>query len=304
MIDLNDLYYFHAVAAHNGFTAAAHITGTPKATLSKRVAQLEAQLGVRLLERTTRHLRLSDVGRTVYEQVETMLASAEAAQAVAAQAQAEPNGIVRVSCPEGLLEELITDLVPEFLRRYPKVRVQVKIINRRADLVEDGVDVALRVRSKFDTDPNLIIRRLGQSRGLLVVSPGLLATVGGSLTLERLTDLPTLSMFDERDEVAWELVGPNGESQTLQHRPRLLCSSFVVLRTSAIAGMGVTILPEYVAGPAIAAGQLTHVLPQWYTPHGIIHAVFSSRKGLIPAVRVLLDYLAAEVPKKVSLAGN
>ena len=304
MIDLNDLYYFHAVAAHNGFTAAARITGTPKATLSKRVAQLEAQLGVRLLERTTRHLRLTDVGRTVYEQVETMLASAEAAQAVAAHAQAEPNGIVRVSCPEGLLEELITDLVPEFLRRYPKVRVQVKIINRRADLVEDGVDVALRVRSKFDTDPNLIIRKLGQSRGLLVVSPGLLETVEGSLTLERLTELPTLSMFDERDEVAWELIGPDGQSQVLQHRPRLLCSSFVVLRTSAVAGMGLTILPEYVAGPAIAAGQLTHVLPQWYTPHGIIHAVFSSRKGLIPAVRVLLDYLAAEVPKKVSVAGN
>ncbi|MDF2799680.1 MAG: hypothetical protein K0R85_2424 [Devosia sp.] len=304
MLDLNDLYYFHAVAAHGGFTAASRVTGTPKATLSKRVAQLEAQLGVRLLERTTRHLRLTEVGRAVFDQAETMLEGAEGAQAVAAQAQTEPNGIVRLSCPQGLLDELINDLLPGFLTRYPRVRVQVKIIDRTADLVEDGVDVALRARSSLDADPNLIVRRLGQVRGILVASPSFLEAVRHPITIDTLPQMPMLSGMHIHEEVNWDLTGPDGEIRKIRNRPRLICSSFVVLRTSAIAGLGVTVLPEYAAAPAFARGELVHLLPGWYTPHGIIHAVFSSRKGLVPAVRVLLDYLAGAVPDRLATCGQ
>ena len=300
MLDLNDLFYFHAVAAHQGFTAASRATGIPKATLSKRVAQLETRLEVRLLERTTRHLRLTEVGRAVYEQAETMLAGADGAERVAAQAQAEPNGVVRVACPQGLVEELLDGLLPEFLRRYPKVRVQVKLLNRRADLVDDGVDVALRVRFKLDDDPNLIVRKLTQSRGLLVASPDFVRAMPHPITLERLAELPMLSQFEEHEEVTWEITGPGGERRQIRHRPRLMCSSFVVLRTNAIAGIGVTILPEYTAAPAFASGELVHILPEWHASHGVVQAVFSSRKGLVPAVRVLLDYLAAEVPQRLT----
>ncbi len=300
MLDLNDLYFFHSVATHGGFTAAGRATGTPKATLSKRVAQLEAQLGVRLLERTTRHLRLTEVGRAVFEQAETMLAGAEGAQAVAAQAQTEPNGIVRLSCPQALLDELINDLLPEFLARYSRVRVQVKVIDRAADLVEDGVDVAIRARSSLDSDPNLIVRRLGQARGVLVASPALVEAVRHPITIDTLPQLPTLSSLNVHEEVDWLLTGPDGETRQIRSRPRLMCSSFVVLRTSAIAGLGVTVLPEYAAAPAFARGELVHLLPGWYTPDGIVHAVFSSRKGLVPAVRVLLDYLAGAVPERLA----
>lgn len=300
MQDLNDLYFFHAVATHQGFSAATRATGVPKATLSKRVAQLEDRLGVRLLERTTRRLRLTDVGRAFYEECEAMLAGAEAAEAVAARAQVEPNGMVRVSCPQGMLQDLVIDILPGFLRRHPKVRVQLKILNRAADLVEDRVDVALRIRRSLDTDPNLIVRAMGRTRLVLVASPALLEEVGSEVTLERLTELPTLSMNDERDEVTWELVGPEGGTRNLLHRPRLMCTSFDVLRTTALAGVGVALLPEHVGRDAIASGGLVHLLPEWHTPYGIIHAVFSSRKGLVPAVRALIDHLAAEVPRFAS----
>jgi DNA-binding transcriptional LysR family regulator len=298
MQDLNDFYFLHAVATHQGFSAAARATGVPKATLSKRVAQLESRLGVRLFERTTRSLRLTDVGQAVYEQVEAMMAGAEAAEAVAAQAQAEPTGMVRVSCPQGLIQDLVIDILPGFLRQHPKVRVQLKVLNRPADLVEDRVDVALRARASLDTDPNLIVRVLGQSRLVLVASPALLEQAGGDLTIERLSGLPTLAMNDERDEFTWNLMGPAGEIRTIQHRPRLMCSSFDVLLATALEGVGVALLPAHVGQAAISSDRLVHLLPDWHTPYGTTHAVFSSRKGLVPSVRTLIDHLAAEVPRR------
>lgn len=190
MQDLNDLAFFHAVATHQGFSAAARATGLPKATLSKRVALLEERLGVRLLERTTRRLRLTDVGQSVYEQVEAMLAGAEAAEAVAARAQAEPNGMVRVSCPQVMLQDLVIGILTGFLRRHPKVRVQLKILNRPADLVEDRVDVALRIRRSLDTDPNLIVRAMSRTRLVLVASPALLGRLAGRSPLSACLSCP------------------------------------------------------------------------------------------------------------------
>lgn len=302
MLDLNDLYLFHTVALHKGFSAAERASGIPKATLSKRVIQLEEQLGVRLLERTTRSLRLTQVGIDVYEQVEAMLVSAEAAADAAAQAQIEPNGVVRVACPQGLIQDLLIDLLPIFLLRYPKVKVQIKVINRRADLVEDGVDMALRARARLDSDPNLIMRKFGDTRSVLVGSPGLLAQLPAPLTIDNLYNVPTLTQHDERGEVVWDLVGPDGQQRSITHRPRLMCTSFDVLRASAIAGTGITLLPDFVAAPALDGGELAHILPEWQSHPSTLHAVFSSRRGLVPAVRVWLDFLAGEIPKKISAA--
>jgi DNA-binding transcriptional LysR family regulator len=299
VLDLNDLYFFHAVAVHKGFSAAARETGIPKATLSKRVAVLEDRLQIRLLERTTRSLRLTEVGTAVFDQVDAMLASADAASAAAAQAQAEPNGVVRVACPQGLIQDLLIDLLPIFLERFPKVKVQIKVINRRADLIEDGVDVALRARTRLDADPNLIMRKLGQTNSLLVASPALLTSCAEPLTIDSLAQFPTLTQYEERSEVTWELIGPTGETRAIAHQPRLMCTGFDVLRASAVAGAGITLLPDFVAASALETGKLVHVLPDWHAPIGTVHAVFSSRRGLVPAVRVWLDFLASEFPKKV-----
>ena len=300
-MNLNDLYFFHCVALHKGFSAASRATGIPKATLSKRVAYLEHRLGVRLLERSTRGLRPTETGEAVYKQVESLIAGAEAVEGVVASARGEPGGLVRASCPQGLLQDLLIDLLPAFLHRFPKVRVQLKVINRRVDLVEDGVDVALRASVGLDADPNLVMRQLGQTRSHLVASPGLLDKLKADITVERLSVLPTLSLYEERGEAVWQLLGPRGDVRDIRHTPRLMCSSFDVLRTSAVAGLGVALLPDFVIGRAVADGHLVHVVPDWYAPNGIIQAIFSSRHGMLPATRAWIDFLAQEVPRRLSV---
>ena len=297
MHDLNELYFFHAVVAYQGYSAAARHTGVPKSTLSKRIARLEDRLQVRLLERSTRRVRTTDVGREFFEHCEAMLAAAEAAEAAAAQAHAEPHGLVRVSCPQGLIQDLMADLLPRFLKRYPQVRVQWKVINRRADFIEDHVDIALRARIKVDADNSLIVRPLGRSRLVLAMSPDLLSRCVGPLTVGQLAELPTLSMAEDSDDDNWELDGPDETTFVLNHRPRVFCSNFDLLREAAIEGLGVALLPEHICRPCIESGKLVHVLPDWHTQYAIIHAVFTNRKGLLPAVRALIDYLAAEVPR-------
>ncbi|WP_395401057.1 LysR substrate-binding domain-containing protein [Pseudoduganella sp. UC29_106] len=279
MHDLNDLYFFHTVVSCNGFAAGARHIGVPKSTLSKRVAQLENRLQVRLLERTTRSMRTTDIGRAFYEHCQAMLAGAEAAEAVAAQSRAEPQGLVRMSCPPGLVQYMMVTLLPGFLARYPKVRIQLKLFHRPADLIEDRVDIALRSRMRLETDPSLIVRQFGRSRPVLVMSPGLLAAGEAPLTVERLTDFPTLSTGEDVEGDCWELEGTDGQVHLVRHHPRLFCSNLDVARASAIAGLGVALLPKRFCWPDFKSGELLHVLPDWSSREFIIHAVFMSRRG-------------------------
>ena len=297
MRDLNDFYLFHAVVMHHGFSAAERATGVPKGSLSKAVARLEDRLGVRLLERTTRKLRATDVGRAFYEQVEVMLGGADAAEAAAAEAHAEPCGLVRVACPQGLIQNLFTEILPQFMLAYPRVRAQLKVINRRADFVDDAIDVALRARSGRDEDSGLIVRALGATRLVLATSPQLRDECGPITSVDQLREFPTLSMSEMVEEDRWQLVGPNGTKQTVSHKPRLFCSSTDMLKSAAMQGLGVALLPEHVARPHLMSESLVQVLPDWCSPVGVIQAVFPTRKGLLPAIRVLIDSLAKEVPR-------
>ncbi|MFX4086902.1 LysR family transcriptional regulator [Sphingobium yanoikuyae] len=299
MRDLNDYYLFHAVVTHRGFSAAQRATGITKGTLSKAVARLEDRLGVRLLERTTRKLGTTEVGRAFYEQVEIMLTGADGAEAAAAQAHAEPCGLVRVACPQGLIQNLFGEILPRFMLAYPKVRLQLKVINRRADFVDDAIDVALRARSGRDDDSSLIVRPLGATRLVLAMSPRLRNEVAEIVRPDDLTQYPTLSMSESAEEDQWELVGPDGEMQIVAHQPRLLCRNTDMLSAAATDGLGVALLPEHVALPYLASGSLVRVLPEWCSPVGTVQAAFPTKKGMLPAVRALIDYLASEVPKVV-----
>ena len=157
MRDLNDLGFFAAVVANGGFSAASRALGVPKSRLSRRVAALEAQLGVRLVERSTRRFSVTEVGQDVYRHARAALAEAEAIEDVATRLKAEPQGLVRVSCPQGA-DRILAGVLPAFLQQHPKLRVQVIVSNRRIDLIEEGVDVAIRVREKLDTDADLQVQ--------------------------------------------------------------------------------------------------------------------------------------------------
>ena len=299
MQDLNDLRFFAAVAGHGGFSAAARALGLPKSRLSKRIAAMEARMGVRLLERSTRATRPTALGAELLHHCETVLAGAEAAEAAVARARAAPAGLLRVACPPGLAPNIMAAILPGFLRAHPLVRVELVLSNRPVDLVEDRFDVALRVRSRLDDDPALVMRRLGESRLLLVGAPSLLGAAGldAAAALAALRPLPTLSMAEGQGPETWRLHGPDGAVAELRHEPRLRCADFALLRDAAIAGTGMALLPDYACRAPLADGRLVHLLPDWAVPRGTVHLVFTGRRGLLPSVRAFVDHVAREFPR-------
>ena len=290
MRDLNDYALFAEVVSQGGFAAAGRALRAPKSTISRRIGALEARLGVRLIERSTRRFRVTEVGQAFYERCRTLVLDAEQAEAVVAEAKAEPNGLVRFSCPTGLVASLSSTL-PEFLSRHPKVRLQVLALDRPVDLIAERIDVALRVRTELVTDAALTMRTLGASHRILVAAPRLVAACAEK-DLAALQDLPTLSSTDDLGESEWELLGPDGEARRIRHQPRMTCGDFHALLEATVGGMGVALLPDHICRSDLASGRLVRVFPEWRTQAGIVHLVFTTRRGLPPAVRAFIDHVA------------
>lgn len=291
--DLNDFAYFAAVVLHGGFAPAGRALREPKSKLSRRVAGLEARLGVRLIERSSRRFRVTDVGQSVYERCRAMLAEAERAETMVAEAQSEPHGLIRMSCPTGLVEP-IAGIVTRFLDRYPKVRLQLVAIDRPVDLIEERIDVALRVRTSLDGDASLTMRSLGNSMRILVASPQIASRIAN---VEGLASFPTLATSDDQGDVDWYLETEDGRTHVLRHTPRMGCADFTAVRAAAIAGLGVALLPDHTCRESLQAGALVRLLPAWHGVRGLVHLVFTTRKGLPPAVRKFIDALASGFPR-------
>jgi DNA-binding transcriptional LysR family regulator len=302
MQDLNDLYYFAMVVDHGGFAAAERALGIPKSRLSRRITQLEADMGVRLLQRSTRRFAVTDVGNSVYRHAQTMLAEAQAAREVVDRLSAEPRGVIRLSVPVSLAQQQMPMLIPEFLARYPQVRLQLHVSNRRVDLINEGFDVALRVRSKLDDDGSLVMRSFGQIQELLVASPRYLDRMGRPTDPDQLADHVTLSGNEDDARQRWELHGPDDEVRRVELNPRVSGFDFPMLRSLAEQGVGITLLPETLCAEQVRTGSLEVVLPAWRLPQGICHVLFASRRGLLPAVRVLIDFLAEKMPALLEAA--
>ncbi|WP_028917680.1 LysR substrate-binding domain-containing protein [Pseudoxanthomonas sp. J35] len=300
MQDLNDLYYFAMVVEHGGFAAAERALGIPKSRLSRRISQLETDMGVRLLQRSTRRFAVTDVGMSVYRHAQTMLTEAQAAREVVDRLSAEPRGVVRVSVPVSIAQQQLPKLLPKFLDQYPKVRLQLHVSNRRVDLINEGFDVALRVRTRLDDDGSLVMRSFGQIQELMVASPKYLDRAGRPKDPTDLAAHLTLSMHEDEAHQRWELHGPNGEVRRVDNlQPRVACFDFPLLLAMVKDGYGITMLPETVCAEAVRNGELEVVLPEWSLPQGICHAVFASRRGLLPAVRVFIDFLAEHLPQQI-----
>lgn len=296
MQDLNDMLYFAEVVERGGFAAAGRALGIPKSRLSRRVSDLEAQLGVRLLQRTTRKLSLTEVGESYLRHCQALREAAQAAADTVAQVQTEPRGTVRVSCPVTLAQTIVGELLPEFLARHPEVRVEMQVTNRAVNLVEEGIDVALRVRANLDDSGSMVVKRLDDASQVLVASPDLLARQGTPATLQDLSRLDSLAMSAADGRTSLRLIGPDGRGEVVQLAPRYVADDLLTLKFAALAGTGVCWLPDYLCQGELHDGRLVHVLPQWSTPRGVVHAVFPSRRGLAPAVRRLLDFLGETVP--------
>lgn len=292
MQDLNDLYYFAKVVEHGGFMAAARVLGVPKSRLSRRIAELETRLGTRLLHRTTRRLALTAIGTTVYQHCVAMVAEAGAAENVVERAHAEPRGPIKVSCPELIAKILLGPILPRFLSSYPKVRLHLEATNRRVDLIEEGVDIALRVRSVLEESATLVARPLSKTELVLVASPALLEHYGVPGTPATLPSWPCLTMTRPDGRGEWILNDPQGkELRLIIDEPRLFTDDLQVLCDNTLAGIGIAALPRFLIDTALQDGRLIRLFPDYSIPYGILHAVFPTRRGLSPAVRVFIDFL-------------
>ncbi|QWA31172.1 LysR substrate-binding domain-containing protein [Pseudomonas sp. RC3H12] len=289
MQDLNDLFYFARVVEAGGFAAAGRQLGIPKSRLSRRIAELEERLGTRLLQRTTRQLKLTAVGERYLSHCQAMLLEAEMADEVVASMSSEPRGRLRVSCPVALAHTFLPDIISRFLAQYPLVQLDMVLLNRRVDLISEGIDVALRVRDLGDEDPALVTRRLRQAQMQLVAAPGFADHIRAPA---QLATLPVLGAAEADRLVHFRLHGPNGQQEEIALEPRLAIDDFVVRNAAVRAGLGFTALPSMFCEEELARGELVRLLPDWSLPGGNLQAVYPHRRGLLPAVRAWIDHLA------------
>jgi DNA-binding transcriptional LysR family regulator len=293
--DLNNLYFFAKVVDFGSYTAAAKALGLQTSKLSRRIAALEGELGVRLINRTTRRLSLTEAGKTFHRHCVALLDEAQAAKDAMGQLLASPQGVVRISCPTGLLQSGVADILARFLAEHPRVQIVLDATNRRVDVVDEGIDIAIRVRKPPLEDSALAMRAFGPDEVILVASPKLITAHGKPQTLEDIARMPTLSMERADLRSTWRFLGNNGDVAELAHSPRLCTDDLFTLRRAALQGIGAALVPHLLVANDLENGALVRLLPSLKVHIGIMHAVFPSRRGMVPAVRGLLDLLSETV---------
>ncbi|WP_349735389.1 LysR substrate-binding domain-containing protein [Pseudomonas jessenii] len=292
--DLNTLYYFTQVVEHHGFAAAGRALDMPKSKLSRRIAELEERLGVRLLHRTSRHCSLTEIGQAYYQRCLAMRVEAESAAELIERNRSEPQGLVRVSCPTALLNSWVGPMLTRYMLKYPLVELFIESTNRRVDLIHEGFDIALRVRFPPLENTDMVMKVLGNSTQSVVGNPAFLSRLSTPASPTDLSGLPSLHWGAAQREYQWELFGADGSTAMIRHAPRMVTDDLLALRHAAVAGIGIVHLPSVVVRDEIAAGQLVELVPGWAPKSGVIHAIFPSRRGLLPSVRTLIDFLGEE----------
>lgn len=292
MQDLNDLYFYVQAVDHGGFAPAGRAVGIPKSRVSRRVAALEKRLGVRLIQRTTRQFNVTELGERYYKHCKAMLVEAAAAQEAVEAVHAEPCGVLRLTCPTTLLNVHVGRMLADFMVRYPALTVHLEATNRRVDVVGEGIDVAIRVRPRPFEDSDLVLRVLSDRGQCLVASPALIDQHGLPESPSDLAHLPSLARGTPEQSFEWVLFGPDEDEVVEAYQPRLITTDMLALQHAAQAGVGIVQLPLLMVQDDLRDGTLVRLLPDWKPRREVIHAVFPSRRGLLPSVRLLIDHLA------------
>ena len=287
MRNLNDVLVFTKVVEARSFTAAAKALGLPNSTVSRRVSRLEAELGMRLLQRTTRKLSLTEAGQLYYERSVRVFSELEDAERQLAQARSTPRGRVKVIAP--IEHSISMTLVLEFLQLYPEVRVDMEFANRDLNIIQEGYDAAIHVGPL--TNMSVIAHKLMDSPTLVVASPDYIAQHGAPTAISSLVDHDCLIFGPSSSKAAWTLKGTNGESVRVPVRGRLAVNHLQAVRSAALAGLGIALLPKLVCRQDIAEGALQIVLEGCAPPPVPIHITYPSGRFLAPAVRVFVDHL-------------
>jgi DNA-binding transcriptional LysR family regulator len=298
VLDLNDFFYFVQVVDRGGFTAAGRMLRIPKSTLSHRVQRLETELGVRLLNRTSRRFAMTDAGEEFYRHAVVMLRDAELAESAIRHRLTEPTGTVRCMAAMATMQFAMRDIVADFLVRYPKVNVVAHATDRNVDIVGENFDVAIRAHSEPLADSTLVQRALTPAPWLLFAGSAYLDANEAPQTPEDLRNSPSLFMVRTGVPPVWRLRRSSNakDEVVIPLMPRLLCDDMIALKQAAITGLGVVALPGYVCREDVRLGALRRVLPAWFAGDSTITALIPYRRGLLPSVRAFVDHLVGELP--------
>lgn len=287
--NINDIAMFVAVSKAGGYTAAASQTGLTRSAIGKSIVRLEERLQVRLFNRTPRSFSLTDDGRAFHARCVLILEELEEAEAMMASRSEAPTGVLRLSLPMVLGQSYVMPIVERFLQLWPGLRAEVDFTDRLVDLVESGVDVALRVgEPKYDS--NLISRTIASQRMLTCASPAYLAASGPAASPEDLRAHHCLFFSSAGRAMPWAFMR-DGQTDMFSKPPRLQADSADVLCRAAINDMGIAHLPAYLMQAAIDAGQLQAILEDYQTAEHPIRVVYPVRKHLSPKVRQFIDFL-------------
>lgn len=306
MDDLNDLSFFVAVVHNNGFSAAARATGVEKTRLSRRVAALERRVGVRLLQRSTRTLALTEAGARFYAGCVTTVESAQATYESLAELRREPSGTVRLCCPVVMAQSYLAPLLPGYLAGHPKVNVLIEASDRTVNLIEERFDLALRVRPQQDNEAGLVAKSLGIAKRILVAAPRYLAAHPALASPDGLSSMDVMCQFAEQQDglAHWVLSNVEGRVVKVKLKPRLVTTDLRLQHEAALHGIGVALLPEPIVAAAVRAGALQHVLADWSAPQHLIRLVYPTPRGMLPSVRSLIEYLSVHLPIRIQESGS
>ena len=304
MLDLNDFLYFVQVVERRGFTAAGRTLGMPKSTLSYRMKKLEAELGVRLLNRTSRHFAPTQAGEEFYRHAASLVRAAGEAESLVRQRVKEPFGVVRFTAAIGTAQFALREILMSFIAEYPRIQLSEYVTSRQIDLLAENIDVAIRAHSGALPDSTLVSRTLADAPWILVAGTDSLEKGGSPKTPQDLQHFPSLFVWRANTTPVWRL-----RLQAKNHRrqsevvvpltPRMVSNDLSTLKQAAVNGMGIAALPAYVCKSELHSRQLTRVLPGWLAGESTFTALTPHRHGLLPAVRLFVDYLARHLPASV-----
>ncbi|MCB9745948.1 MAG: LysR family transcriptional regulator [Alphaproteobacteria bacterium] len=281
---LKGMVVFVKVVQVGSFSGAARALDMPKSTVSRQVAHLEDRLGVRLLNRTTRTLALTDIGAAYYERAARIVESIEEAEEAVTQLTTRPRGTLRLSAPVTLGRLFIGQLVAGFITRFPEVRVDVALNDRMVDIIEEGYDLAIRAAALEDS--SFIVRKLGSSRRVICASPAYLERAGTPRRPEDLRAHDCLRYAHERTGGAWRL----SEGHVVQVDGPLVSNNGDVLRQAALAGLGLVLIPRFMVGPELRSGALVPVLQEHTSDEGGVYAMYPHNRHLSAKVRAFVDF--------------
>jgi DNA-binding transcriptional LysR family regulator len=304
-LDLNDLHLFAQVVQWQGFSAAARALGIPKSRISRRIALLEDRLQTRLLQRSSRHLNLTEAGKTLYAHCIAMVDDAMAGEQAVRSLQQEPSGEIRLSVPLAISDAALSHLLPRFLQRYPGIKLSVEATNREVNLLEEGIDVVVRGVGFELESSSLVQSGLCSVRWGLVASPQLLNSIGQIQRLQQLQGVPALLFATKRESTdVLRVMDADGLREDVSVTVRLHSDNIQTLKQAAIAALGVASLPLYSCAEELAAGSLCWILPQYLPKDGRLVMLYPSRRGLSASVRALIDFIKAELPDLLAHRDN